>query len=88
MRRPSIGSAAIDLALAVLALVAGLFGAPAMAAAAGFAGAVLIWAITRWGALSRMAPMQRLTQSALALAMLAVVLGLFYWLGLMLGGYT
>lgn len=88
MRRPNIRSAGIDLALAGLALMAGLLGAPGAAAAAGMAAAALIWALTRWGALSRMEPMQRLTQAALALAMLGVVLGLLYWLGLMLGGHT
>ncbi|MBY0564959.1 MAG: hypothetical protein K2P58_12330 [Hyphomonadaceae bacterium] len=87
-RRPNIRSAGVDLALAAAALIAGLAGVPASYAAAGFALAVAIWAATRWGALARMEPMQRLTNTAVALAMLAVVLGGAYWFGLMVGGHT
>lgn len=88
MRRPNIASAGADLAFALLALIAGLAGAPLLYAALVFAGAVIVWAWTRRAALARMAWPQRVTNGALALAMLAVVLGLAYWMGLMLGGHT
>jgi hypothetical protein len=88
MRRPNIASAGADLVFALLALVVGLAGAPLLYAALVFAGAVAVWAWTRRAALARMAWSQRVTNGALALAMLAVVLGLAYWMGLMLGGHT
>lgn len=88
MRRPNIASAGADLAFAVLSLVAGVLGAPAPYAALVFGASVLVWAWTRRRALARMNWRQRVTNGALALAMLAVVLGLAYWIGRMLGGHT
>ncbi|MGE0742415.1 MAG: hypothetical protein AB7O98_13825 [Hyphomonadaceae bacterium] len=88
MRRPNIASAGVDLAFAALALIAGALGASLMAAGTIFAGAALLWAWTRRGPLSRMDMRQRATNSALALAMLAAVLGVAYWIGLGLGGHT
>lgn len=87
-RRPNIRSAGVDLALAAAALIVGLANAPAAYATGGLAIALAIWAATRWGALSRMEPMHRLTNTAVALAMLTVVLGGAYWFGLMVGGHT
>jgi hypothetical protein len=86
LRRPNIRSAGIDLALAAAALAAGLADAPPTYAAVGFLLAAAIWAGTRWAMLARMPWPQRLTSAALALAMLAVVLGGGYWLGLQLKG--
>ena len=54
-------------------------------AALTFLGALLVWAWTRREALSRMNWRTRATNSALALGMLAVVLGLLYWIGLTFG---
>jgi hypothetical protein len=88
MRRPNIASAGADLAFALLALVAGWLDAPPTLAALVFLSAAVVWGWTRRGALGRMAWPQRATNGALALAMLAVVLGLAYWIGLMLGGHT
>jgi hypothetical protein len=88
VRRPNIASAGADLAFALLALVTGWIGAPIWHAALVFAGAAIVWAWTRRSVLGRMAWLQRVTNGALALAMLAVVLGLAYWIGLMLGGHT
>jgi hypothetical protein len=53
-----------------------------------FAAAAVIWAWTRWGALNAMALRPRLTNSALALIMIGVVLAIAYWIGLALGGHT
>ena len=87
MRRPNIASAGVDFAFAALALVSGWLGATLIYAAMIFVGAVAAWAWTRRSALARMEPAQRATKGALALAMLAVVLGLAYWIGLALGGH-
>jgi hypothetical protein len=88
VRRPNIASAGADLAFALLALVAGWVGANFAVAALVFLSAALVWGWTRRGVLGRMAWPQRVTNGALALAMLAIVLGLAYWIGLMLGGHT
>jgi hypothetical protein len=88
MRRPNIRSAAGDLGFLAIALIAGLAGAPLAVAGAVCALAALVWWWTRRRVLEQMPPRQRLTQSALALVMLAVVLGIFYWLGRMLGGHA
>ncbi len=77
-----------DLGLALAALLGGWAGAPLAAAGALFLVAVAIWGWTRRRALARLALRERLLQSAVALAMLAVVLGIFYFLGLSLGGHT
>lgn len=88
MRRPNIASAGTDLVFALLALVIGLAGGPPRYAALVFAVSAIVWAWTRRTALGRMQWTQRATNGALALGMLAVVLGLAYWMGLMLGGHT
>lgn len=87
-KRPNIASAGADLAFAALALVAGLAGAAPLYAAAVFVGSVIVWGWTRRHALGRMAMQQRLTQGAIALVMLAAVIGVMYWIGLTFGGHT
>lgn len=88
MRRPNIASAGADLAFTALALIAGCLGATLAQAALIFLAAAAVWAWTRWRVLAGVALAQRATNSALALAMIAVVLSLAYWMGLMLGGHT
>ncbi len=88
MRKPNIRSAATDLAFAGIALVLGLFGAPPAAAASAFILAAIVWGWTRRQALARMDWRMRATNGALALGMLAVVLGILYWIGLTIGGHT
>ena len=88
MRKPNIASAGWDLAFAVLALVAGLLGATIPYALGVFAAAVLAWGWMRRNALAAMAPTQRFVQGAIAVLMIAVVLAMAYWIGLMLGGHT
>lgn len=87
MRRPNIASAGVDLAFAALALVGGWMGATLAQAALIPIAAVAVWAWTRRRALAGMPLAQRATNSALALIMIAVVLSLAYWMGLMLGGH-
>ena len=87
-RRPNIVSAGSDFAFAALALIAGLFGAAAVYAAMIVAGALVSWAWTRRAALAAMAPQQRFTQGAIAVAMIAITLALLYWIGLMFGGHN
>ena len=87
-RRINIASAGADLAFALLALAAGLLDAPLMYAAMVFVGAVAAWAWTRRGPLAAMDPARRITQGAVAVAMIAAVLGLAYWIGLIFGGHT
>jgi hypothetical protein len=88
MRRPNIRSAAIDFGLLAVILIAGLMGASWPAAALIFVAAALAWWWTRRNALAQMTFRVRLTQSAIALLMLAAVMGLFYWIGLTFGGHT
>lgn len=88
MRRPNIASAGVDLAFAALALVSGWLGAPAIYAAMLFAGSVAAWAWTRRAALAAMPARTRFTQGGIAVAMIAVVMALAYWIGLALGGHT
>lgn len=88
MRRPNIASAGADLAFAALALIAGWLGATLAQAALIFLAAAAVWAWTRRRVLAGMPLAQRATNSALALIMIAVVLSLAYWLGLMLGGHA
>ncbi len=86
-RRPNIASAASDFALALLALIAGFLGAPLVFAVLLFAAAVTVWGWTRRRALAAMPAGRRSTQGAIALAMIAVVLALAYWIGLATGGH-
>jgi hypothetical protein len=88
MRKPNISSAATDFGFLAIALVAGLAGAGWPVAALLYLAAVATWWWTRRGALARLDLRARLTQSAIALLMLAVVMGIFYWIGLMLGGHS
>lgn len=87
-RKPNIRTAGVDLAFLVIALVAGWLNAPLWGAGAIIAAAIGTWWFTRQHALARMSPQNRLVQSAIALAMLAGVLALFYWIGLTFGGHT
>lgn len=87
-RRPNIGSAGSDLAFALLALIAGWIGLSPVFAAMVFVGAVAVWAWTRRRPLMAMPLNARLTQGAIAIAMIAVVLALAYWIGTLLGGHT
>lgn len=86
MRRPNIASAGVDLAFVALALIGGWLGATLTQAALILIAAVAVWAWTRRRVLAGMPLAQRATNSALALAMIAVVLSLAYWIGLMLRG--
>ncbi|MBK8542842.1 MAG: hypothetical protein IPL62_04265 [Caulobacteraceae bacterium] len=86
-RRPNIGSAGSDLAFALLALIAGWVGLAPIYAILAFACAVASWA-GRGGAVAQMPLKSRLTQGAIAVAMIAVVTGVAYWIGLALGGHT
>jgi|CXWL01.1.fsa_nt_gi hypothetical protein len=85
-RRPNIRAAGADLAFALLAFASGWAGTPRAYAGLVFLGAAIVWAWSRRTALSRMEPMQRLANTALALALLAVVLGGAYSLGALLNG--
>jgi hypothetical protein len=87
-RRPNIAAAGIDLAFAVLAFASGLAGAAVLYAILIFLGAAGSWGWMRRAALARMALAQRSANSALALGLMAVVLGGAYWLGLALGGHA
>lgn len=88
MRKPNIRSAAVDFAFLAVMLIAGLAGAAWPAALAIFAAAVVAWWWTRRAALAKMELRVRLTQSAVALIMLAAVMALFYWIGLIFGGHN
>ena len=88
MRKPNIRSAMADLVFAVVALVVGIVGLSFAYWVLTFAAAAAVWAWTRWGALNAMALRPRLTNSALALIMIGVVLAIAYWIGLALGGHT
>ncbi len=87
-QKPNIRTAGVDLAFLALALVAGWQNAPLWGAGLIIAAAIGAWWLTRRNALARMSPRRRLSQSAIALAMLAGVLALFYWIGLTFGGHT
>jgi hypothetical protein len=86
-RRPNIGSAGSDLAFALLALIAGWAGLSPLFAVMVFVGAVTAWGWTRRRPLMAMPLRARLTQGAIAIAMIAMVLGLAYWIGTILGGH-
>lgn len=85
-RRPNIGSAGSDLAFAFLALIAGWVGLSPIFAVMVFVTAVAAWGWTRRRPLMAMSLKSRLTQGAIAIAMIAMVLALAYWIGLILGG--
>ena len=87
-RRPNIGSAGSDLAFALLALIAGWVGLAPVFAFGVFAAAVSSWGWTRRRPLMALPLGARLTQGAIAIAMIAVVSGVAYWIGLGLGGHT
>lgn len=87
-RRPNIGSAGSDLAFALLALIAGWVGLAPLFAVLVFACATASWAWTRRHPLMQLKLRSRLTQGAIAIAMIAVVSGVAYWIGLALGGHT
>ncbi len=87
VRRPNIGAAGADFAFAVLAFASGWAGAPLLYAGLVFLGAAAVWAWTRRAALRNITRHRMLANSALALALLAGVLGGAYWIGLMAGGH-
>lgn len=88
MRKPNIRSAAADFGFLAVSLIAGLAGAAWPVALLVCALATLTWWWTRRAALAQMPLRVRLTQSAIALVMLAALLGIFYWIGLAFGGHT
>jgi hypothetical protein len=87
-KRPNIGSAGSDLAFALLTLVTGWAGFSVAFAVMVFACAVASWGWTRRRPLMALPLRSRLTQGAIAIAMIAVVSTLAYWIGLALGGHT
>jgi hypothetical protein len=87
-RKPNIGSAGSDLAFALLALIVGWVGLSPLFAVAVFACALASWGWTRRRPLMAMPLKTRLVQGAIAVAMIAVVLALAYWIGTLLGGST
>ena len=87
-KRPNIRSAGVDLGFLLLALIAGWLDAPLWGAALLIAAAIGAWYLTRRNALARMSPRSRLSQGAIALAMLAAVLAFFYWMGQLFGGHN
>ena len=87
-RRPNIGSAGSDLGFALLALISGWVGLAPIFPVLVFVAAVAAWGWTRRRPLKAMPLNTRLTQGAIAIAMIAVVLALAYWIGLGIGGHT
>jgi hypothetical protein len=87
-RRPNIGSAGADLAFALLALIAGWVRLAPMYLAMVIVGSLAAWVWTRRRALAAMSMRQRLVQGAFAVALIAVVLTIAYWIGLALGGHN
>ncbi len=88
MRKPNIASAGWDFAFALLALIAGWLGATPPYAIGVFLAACVAWAWMRRNSLAALPLTQRLVQGAIALVMIAVVLAIAYWIGLMLGGHS
>ncbi|MGE0596718.1 MAG: hypothetical protein AB7P07_10135 [Hyphomonadaceae bacterium] len=88
MRRPSIASAGVDLAGLAVAFAAGLFGGGVWVAAAVLAAALALWGWTRRRALAAMPLNRRMANGAIAIIMIGVVLALFYWIGLLVGGHA
>jgi len=87
-RRPNIGSAGSDLGFALLALISGWVGLAPIFPVLVFVAAVASWAWTRRRPLKAMPLNRRLVQSAIAIAMIAVVVAIAYWIGLGIGGHT
>lgn len=85
-KKPNIRSAAVDFGFLAVAFIAGLAGAGVFVALLVYVAAVIAWWWTRRTALAQMPLRMRLTQSAIAVLMLAVVMGIFYWIGLAIGG--
>ncbi len=85
-RRPNLGAAGADLAFAALAFVAGYLGAAVWFAGLIALGAAIVWAWLRRATLANMDPARLAASTAVALAVLVVVLGGAYWLGLSLRG--
>lgn len=87
-RRPNIGSAGSDLAFALLALIAGWVGLALIFPILVFACALASWAWTRKRPLAQLPLRSKLTQGSISVAMIAVVTGVAYWIGLAIGGHT
>ncbi|MEQ1490755.1 MAG: hypothetical protein ABL879_19855 [Devosia sp.] len=87
-RRPNIGSAGSDLAFALLALIAGWVGLASIFPILVFACAVASWGWTRRRPLAQLPLRFRFTQASISVAMIAVVTGVAYWIGLAIGGHT
>jgi len=87
-RRPNTGSAGSDLAFALLALIAGWVGLAPIFPILVFACAVASWAWTRRRPLAQLKLRSKLTQGSISVAMIAVVTGVAYWIGLAIGGHT
>lgn len=87
-KRPNIRTAGVDLGFLIAAHIAGWLNAPGWGVGALIIAAIGAWYFTRRNALLRMSPRHRLTQSAIALAMLAAVMAFFYWMGLVFGGHS
>ncbi len=87
-RRPNPSAALSDFVFAGAAFAAGWVGAPAAIAFVLGAGAIIAWWWTRRHTLAAMAPARRFSQGLLAVGMIAAVLGLAYWIGLLVGGHT
>ena len=87
-RRPNIGSAASDLAFALLALIAGWVGLSLVFPTLVLVCALVSWGWTRRQPLAALPLKRRLIQGAISVTMIAVVVALAYWIGLGLGGHT
>lgn len=87
-RRPNLAAAGADFAFAALALVAGVFAAPPIYLAMVLVGALATWGWTRRRSLGPMPMAQRVTNGAIALAMIVAVLAISYWIGLIVGGHA
>lgn len=87
-RRPNASAALTDFLFAGLAFAGGWVGVSLLYAALTFVAAAVAWWWSRRGALAAMSSERRISQGAIALAMIAGVLGVAYWIGLMLGGHN
>jgi hypothetical protein len=76
----------VDFAFAAIAFVAGWSGASVWTAALVGLAAAIAWAWMRRRTLVGMAPARLAASTAVALAVLAIVLGGAYWLGLTIRG--
>jgi|CXWL01.1.fsa_nt_gi hypothetical protein len=86
LRRPNLGAALLDLAPAVGAFALGAAGAGLDYFALVFLAGVALWAWTRRNVVARLHGVNRIANIALALSVLAIVLGGAYWLGLSFRG--